>query len=104
MGAANDPIALGAVRAFQEAGRELTCAVVGQNAEPDARVETDYATPLGWAAVGSRYSPDHPHGSFSSPDADYVSVAELLVAAGARVEPKFVEMAVPPLADWLAGA
>ncbi|HTL02347.1 MAG TPA: substrate-binding domain-containing protein [Vicinamibacterales bacterium] len=39
VGAANDPSALGAVRAFQEAGRELTCAVVGQNAEPDARVE-----------------------------------------------------------------
>lgn len=74
-----------------------------RGAEPDARVETDYATPLGWAAVGSRYSPDHPNDSFSSPDADYVSVAELLVAAGARVEPKFVEMAVPPLADWLAG-
>ena len=34
-----DPSGLGAVRAFQEAGRELTCAVVGQNAEPDARVE-----------------------------------------------------------------
>jgi ribose transport system substrate-binding protein len=39
VGAANDPSGLGAVRAFQEAGRELTCAVVGQNAEPDARVE-----------------------------------------------------------------
>jgi ribose transport system substrate-binding protein len=39
VGAANDPSGLGAVRAFQEAGRESTCAVVGQNAEPDARVE-----------------------------------------------------------------
>ncbi len=39
VGAANDPSALGAVRAFQEAGRETNCAVVGQNAEPDARVE-----------------------------------------------------------------
>jgi hypothetical protein len=36
------------------------------------------------------------------PDADYVGVAERLVAAGARVEPKFVEMSVGPLADWLA--
>lgn len=39
VGAANDPSALGAVRAFQEAGRAGTCAVVGQNAEPDARAE-----------------------------------------------------------------
>ena len=39
VGAANDPSALGAVRAFQEAGREATCAIVGQNAEPDARAE-----------------------------------------------------------------
>ena len=39
VGAANDPSALGAVRAFQENGREATCAVVGQNAEPDARQE-----------------------------------------------------------------
>jgi ribose transport system substrate-binding protein len=39
VGAANDPSALGAVRAFQEAGRAASCAVVGQNAEPDARAE-----------------------------------------------------------------
>jgi ankyrin repeat protein len=72
-----------------------------RGAEPDARVATEYATPLGWAAVGSRYSPAHPNDSFSSPDGDYVGVAELLVAAGARTESKFAEMAVPPLADWL---
>ena len=47
VGAANDPSALGAVRAFQETGREGTCAVVGQNAEPDARLELRSArTPL----------------------------------------------------------
>jgi ribose transport system substrate-binding protein len=38
-GRANDPSALGAARAFQEAGREDACAIVGQNAEPDARAE-----------------------------------------------------------------
>jgi ribose transport system substrate-binding protein len=37
--AANDSSALGATRAFQEAGRASTCAIVGQNAEPDARAE-----------------------------------------------------------------
>jgi len=47
VGAANDPSALGAVRAFQETGREATCAIVGQNAEPDARQELRSArTPL----------------------------------------------------------
>ena len=39
VGAANDSSALGAARAFQEAGRALTCAIVGQNGEPDARAE-----------------------------------------------------------------
>jgi ribose transport system substrate-binding protein len=45
--AANDPSALGAARAFQEAGRGDACAIVGQNAEPDARAELRAAdTPL----------------------------------------------------------
>jgi len=39
VGAANDPIALGALRAFDEAGRAHECAVASQNCEPDARVE-----------------------------------------------------------------
>ena len=39
VGAANDPSALGAARAFQESGRSDSCAIVGQNAEPDARAE-----------------------------------------------------------------
>jgi len=52
VGAANDPSALGAARAFQEAGRAATCAVVGQNAEPDARAELrEPRTPL-IASVG----------------------------------------------------
>jgi ribose transport system substrate-binding protein len=37
--AANDPSALDAVRAFQEAGGASECASVGQNAEPEARAE-----------------------------------------------------------------
>ncbi len=39
VGAANDSSALGAMRAFQEAGRAAECAIVGHNAEPEARVE-----------------------------------------------------------------
>lgn len=39
VGAVNDSSALGALRAFEEAGRAQHCAVVGQNAEPEARSE-----------------------------------------------------------------
>jgi len=39
VGAVNDPSALGAVRAFEEAGRAELCAVVGQNASAEARAE-----------------------------------------------------------------
>ncbi|MPY87685.1 MAG: substrate-binding domain-containing protein [Luteitalea sp.] len=37
--AANDPMALGAIRAFEEAGRATRCVVMGQNASQDARME-----------------------------------------------------------------
>ncbi len=39
VGAVNDPSALGALRAFQEAGREESCAIMGQNASPEGRAE-----------------------------------------------------------------
>src|SRR5215471_10745262 len=39
IGAINDPSALGALRAMQEAGRVDTCAVMGQNASPEGRAE-----------------------------------------------------------------
>jgi ribose transport system substrate-binding protein len=39
VGAVNDSSAIGALRAFQEAGRADDCAIVGQNAEPEARME-----------------------------------------------------------------
>lgn len=39
VGAINDPSALGALRAFEEAGRAERCAVVGQNASAEARIE-----------------------------------------------------------------
>ena|SRR5215204_3363611 len=39
VGAINDPSALGAVRAFQEAGRTDSCAIMGQNASPEGRAE-----------------------------------------------------------------
>jgi ribose transport system substrate-binding protein len=39
VGAINDPSALGALRAFQEAGRGASCAIVGHNASPEGRAE-----------------------------------------------------------------
>jgi ribose transport system substrate-binding protein len=39
VGAINDPSALGALRAFQEAGRADCCAIMGQNASPEGRAE-----------------------------------------------------------------
>jgi ribose transport system substrate-binding protein len=37
--AGNDPMALGAIRAFEECGRSCACAVMSQNASLEARVE-----------------------------------------------------------------
>jgi ribose transport system substrate-binding protein len=39
VGGINDPSALGAMRAFQEAGRTENCAIMGQNASPEGRTE-----------------------------------------------------------------
>jgi ribose transport system substrate-binding protein len=39
VGAINDPSALGALRAFEEAGRADSCAVMGHNASPEGRAE-----------------------------------------------------------------
>jgi len=39
VGAINDPSALGALRAFQEAGRTESCAVMAHNASPEGRAE-----------------------------------------------------------------
>jgi ribose transport system substrate-binding protein len=39
VGGINDPSVLGALRAFQEAGRTECCAIMGQNASPEAREE-----------------------------------------------------------------
>jgi ribose transport system substrate-binding protein len=39
VGAINDPSALGALRAFQEAGRSESCGIMGQNASPEGREE-----------------------------------------------------------------
>jgi ankyrin repeat protein len=62
-----------------------------RGADPEARAHFD--TPLAWAAHGSR--------DYDDPDGDHVGVAERLVAAGAEIEPRFLELADGPLAEWL---
>lgn len=51
------------------------------------------STPLAWAAHGSLECPGR--------DGDWLAVAELLVGAGARIAPAFVDDADEELADWL---
>jgi ankyrin repeat protein len=64
-----------------------------RGADPVARSGAEYDTPVAWAALGSQYH--------RMAGRDYVAVAEQLVAAGAELEPRFVEVAEGPLADWL---
>ena len=67
--------------------------LLGRGADPVALSGTHSETPLAWAAHGSRGCDD--------PDGDHVGVAERLVAAGAEIEPRFIEIADGPLAAWL---
>jgi hypothetical protein len=61
-------------------------------ADPHNRADAEFDTPLAVAAHGSGYDPNR---------GNYISVAELLVAAGNEVEPHFLEIADGPLFDWL---
>jgi ankyrin repeat protein len=64
-------------------------------ADPVALSGAEWDTPLAWAVLDSC--------SWRAPGRDFVRVAELLVAAGARLEPRFEEVAEGPIADWLDG-
>jgi len=68
--------------------------LLAAGADPRARTEADFETPAAWAALGSSW--------WRSPGFDYVGVMELLVDAGAELEPRFLEVAQGPLAEWLA--
>jgi ankyrin repeat protein len=59
----------------------------------DANVVLGFGTPLASAVEGSRYH--------ALPGRDHVAVAELLVAAGNPVEPRFLDTADGPLVAWL---
>ena len=72
--------------------RELVEALLERGADPSARSDALYDTPAAWAALGSPQD---------GPGRDYVGVMEALVAAGAEVEPRFLDVADGPLAGWL---
>jgi len=62
-------------------------------ADPIARSGAKFDTPVAWCALGSQW--------YRAAGRDYVAVADQLLAAGAELEPRFVEVAEGPLADWL---
>jgi hypothetical protein len=64
-----------------------------RGADPTGRTNAPFDTPLAIAALGSQWH--------RIPGRDYVAVAELLVAAGNEVEPRFAEVAHGPLEAWL---
>ena len=73
---------------------ELVGKLLERGADPEAASPAEFATPAAWAALGSQY--------YELPGRDFVGVIERLVAAGARLEPRFAEVAHGPLEDWLA--
>jgi ankyrin repeat protein len=68
-------------------------ALLARGADPLARGNAAFDTPLAIAALASRR-----HGK---PERDYVAVADLLLAAGSTLEPRFLDVADGPLADRL---
>jgi hypothetical protein len=67
--------------------------LLDRGADPLARSGAEYDTPIAWAALGSQW--------YRIEGRDYVGVVQLLLAHGAELEDRFVEVAQGPLADWL---
>jgi len=72
---------------------ELVRELLARGADPTALAKADFDTPLGWAALATRYH--------ELPGRDFVGVAEALTAAGNAVEPGFLAIADGPLYEWL---
>ena len=62
-------------------------------ADPVAPSGAEFDTPIAWAALGSQ--------AWRERGRDYVRVVELLLGAGAELEPRFADVAEGPLAEWL---
>jgi ankyrin repeat protein len=67
--------------------------LLARGADPNGGSRADFETPLAWAVWASA------HANFG--DRDYVAVAEPLVEAGAKIEPRFLDEAAGPLREWL---
>ncbi len=62
-------------------------------ADPVGGSGTETGPPIAWAVHGSQYH--------RTAGRDYVAVVERLLAAGAQLEARFLDVAEGPLADWL---
>ena len=78
-----------------EPGSERQAAIVARLLAhgANANVELGFAAPLASVVQGTR--------DFLRPGSDHLAVAELLVAAGNPVEPRFLDTADGPLVAWL---
>jgi ankyrin repeat protein len=72
---------------------EVVRLLLERGADPVAPSGAEFDTALAWAALGSQ--------AWREPGRDYVAVAELLLAAGAELEPRLAEVAEGPLASRL---
>ena len=78
---------------------DVVALLLERGADPQRRAEPGIGgTALGWTAHGSFHSP----GPIAGGGTDHRRIAELLVAAGATVEPDMAHAASPELAEWLA--
>jgi hypothetical protein len=75
---------------------DVVALLLERGADPH-RLNDDGSTALAAAAGGSFHSP----GPIAGGGTDHQRIAELLVAAGAQVEPEMVREAAPELAEWL---
>jgi ankyrin repeat protein len=73
--------------------REVVTRLLELGADAMAESGAEGGVPLAWTALGSQYH--------QLPGRDYVAVAKELVARGAVLEPRFIEYAQGPLAEWL---
>ena len=73
---------------------EVVARLLELGADPVARSGAEFGSPLAWAVHGS--------GAHELPGRDYAAVADLLLAAGAAIEPSFADAARGPLAARLA--
>jgi hypothetical protein len=67
--------------------------LLAQGADPLARGDAEWDTPLAVTALGSQWH--------ALPGRDYVAVGERLLAAGGELEPRMLDVADGPLAAWL---